>query len=58
MPLVFVPSTSADLVKLQVETFPADVSVLNMFSSCYYLKKGCIYSVGNTINGVNMSLTA
>ena len=52
------PSTSADLVKLQLDTFPADVSVLSMFSSCYDLKKDCIYIVVNTINGVDMSLTA
>lgn len=56
MPLVSLSSRSVDSVNLRLETFLADVFVLKMFRSCYYLKKHYIYVVVNITNRVNMNV--
>lgn len=56
MPLVSLSSRSVDSVNLRLETFLADVFVLKMLRSCYYLQKHCICVVVNIMNRVNMRI--
>lgn len=56
MPLVSLSARTVDSVNLRLETFLADVLVLKMFRSCYYLQTHCIYVVVNIMSKVNMRI--